>query len=48
MLVFLFNSKSFSVVEADVQPIMFEPRHEIRKARLLKPEEEIKYCTHMV
>ena len=48
MLVFLFNSKSLSVVETDIQPIKFEQPREIRKAHLVKPEEEIKNSTHMV
>lgn len=48
MLVFLFHSKSFGDVKTDVQPIMFEQPHEIRKAHLLKTTEEIKRCAHMV
>ena len=45
---FIFNSRSFSVAETGIQPMVFEQHHEIRKAHVLKPEEEIKDCTSMV
>lgn len=43
MLIFLFNRKSFSRVETDVQPITFGQLHAIRKAHLLKPKEVKNY-----